>query len=200
MRSILYRWRSMTCLLPLVAVSSLLWAHQSSAQPSNNTKPAAQPVVPSIPSEPGLTTATFGDWLLRCQRSNEADKSRKICEVTQSVQVQGQSAPIAQVAIGRVATGDPLTFTAVLPNSVAFPSTVRVLLDEKDSQGLDLPWRRCLPGRCVADAPAREDVLKRWRAAAEAGRIMFKDGSGRDVALPVSFRGLAQALDALARE
>ncbi|MDR7040123.1 invasion protein IalB [Methylobacterium sp. BE186] len=193
------RWKHQHSLAALL-LGTVLLAGPAAAQQGGAAKAAPQPAAPAVPTEPGLTTATFGDWVLRCQRTAEAEKSRKVCEIAQSMQVQGQSAPIAQVAIGRVAPGDPLTMTAILPNNVSFPSSVRATLDEKDSQGFDLPWRRCLPGRCVADATVRDDTLKRWRSAPEAGRITFKDAGNHDVAIPLSFRGLAQALDALARE
>ena len=71
---------------------------------------------------------------------------------------------------------------------------------DNSGSALDLPWRRCLPGGCFADALAADDVLKRWRGLTEPGRIVLKSASGREVALPLSFRGLAPALDALAKE
>ncbi|GJE70803.1 invasion associated locus B family protein [Methylorubrum podarium] len=152
-----------------------------------------------MPAEPGLTTASFGDWLLRCQRTGEAEKAERVCEVAQSLQVQGQPAPIAQIAVGRIGPA-PLRVTAALPVTVSFPSAVKVLAGEKDAPSLELAWRRCQQGGCLADAALSEDVLKRWRGSAEPGRILFKDAAGREIALPLSMRGLGPALDALAKE
>lgn len=45
----------------------------------------------------------------------------------------------------------------------------------------------------------KDDLLQHWRAQTTQGQLRFKDSAGRDVALPFSFRGLAQALDALAK-
>ncbi|GEO98937.1 invasion associated locus B family protein [Methylobacterium haplocladii] len=163
-------------------------------------QPAAAPPAKPVPNEPGATTASFGDWVLRCQRGGTAEKPVRVCEVAQSMQVQGQNQPIAQIAIGRAGVGEPLQVTVLLPPNVIFPSGVRLLSDEKDSTGYDLTWRRCLPGACVADAPAKDDALKRWRAAGEPGRIVFKNAGGQDVAIPLSWRGLPQALDALVKE
>lgn len=155
---------------------------------------------PTVPAEPLMTTATFGDWQMRCQRVADAGKTRKLCEISQSMQVQGQTAPIAQVAIGRVQAGDPLLMTVVLPTDISFPSSVRIMANEKDTQPFEVSWRRCVPNRCIAETAVKDDVLKRWRALTESGRISFKDSAGRDLALPISFRGLPQALDALLRE
>ena len=43
-------------------------------------------------------------------------------------------------------------------------------------------------------------LLARWRAQDGAGRLTFKNGSGQDTVLPISFRGLARALDALGKD
>jgi hypothetical protein len=42
--------------------------------------------------------------------------------------------------------------------------------------------------------------MNRWRAQNEGGRLMFKNGAGQDVVVPISFKGLGPALDAFAKE
>ena len=170
-------------------------AKPPAAQPAS-TAPAASPV----PTEPSSTTASFGDWTLRCQRITDAGKAMRVCEVAQVLQAQGQQAPIAQIALGRIANGEPVRITAVMPVSVTFPSSVQIVMGEKDAKSVELPWRRCLPTGCFAEIAPGDDVLKQWRKATEQGRILFKDAAGRDLALPLSSRGLDQALDALAKE
>lgn len=164
------------------------------AQPAG-TKPVARP---PVSAEPNMTTASFGDWVLRCQKLPQ-NAAGRVCEVAQTMQVQGQNAPVAQFAIGRASKSEPLRATAVVPPSVSFPSNVQVALD-KDASPLELDWRRCLPGACFADLVVKEDQLKRWRTATETGRLIFKDASSREVAIPLSFQGLGPALDALAKE
>ena len=75
----------------------------------------------------------------------------------------------------------------------------RLAIDDKDTLPADLSWRRCLPGGCFADIEIKDDLLQRWRSQSAQGIIKFKDSAGRDVTLPFSFRGFAQALDALAK-
>jgi invasion protein IalB len=171
-------------------------AQPAAPKPASPATPAAQPVS----AEPSSTTASFGDWTLRCQRASDAAKSGRICEVAQVLQAQGQQTPIAQVALGRLAAGEPLRVTAVMPVSVSFPSSVQIVMGEKDAKPLDLPWRRCIPGGCFADAAPGEDLIRQWRKASEPGRIVFKDAAGRELALPLSTRGLDQAVEALAKE
>jgi invasion protein IalB len=141
-----------------------------------------------------------------CLRSAEQKLTKpeieavRACEVGQSITVQGQSGPIAQLAIGRPAPKEKLRLTIVLPNNVTLTAPVRLGTGEKVDQGLSLAWRRCLTVGCFADNELPDDQLRRYRMTSEPGRLVFQDGAGRELALPFSFNGLAQALDALARE
>ena len=156
--------------------------------------------VPPVSTEPVQTTATYGNWTLRCETTQQGDKPRRLCEVLQLLQPQNQQTPIAQVAFGKLDTGNDLHIVAVLPVNIVFPSSVRVALDEKDTKAVDLTWRRCLPGGCFAEAPATDDALARWRAATVPGRLVFKDAGSREISVSLPFRGLGQALDALAKQ
>jgi invasion protein IalB len=178
-------------------------AAQQAAAPSSSSSQQATSPAPSAAKPAAdaadMTTATFGDWLLRC-RLTETGKPGRSCEVVQTVMIQGQAAPFAQLALGHPASGDPLYFTAVVPPNVTFPSTLRVSFDEKDALPVDVTWTRCLPGGCFASLALPKDVLARWRARDDAGRLGFKNGAGQDATVAISFRGLARALDALAKE
>lgn len=168
------------------------------AKPAAPAAPAASPA--PVSNDPETTTSTYGDWLLRCQRVQDANGSRRNCEVAQAVSVKGQNAPIAQIAFGRINANDPLRVTVVTPHDVSFPSTIRIAMDEKDTQPTELAWTRCLPVGCFASGGPSADALKKWRASSESGRLIVRSGGGQDVAILFSFRGLAQALDALAKE
>ncbi len=177
-------------------------AHGALAQTAKTpARPAATPTTGPEPvsSDPASTSASYGDWLLRCQRVGEADKARRLCEVAQTIQLPNQPNPVAEIALGRPPGDAAMRLTAVLPASVTFPSSVQFATQDKPPRNVDLQWRRCLPGGCFADAAPSDDDLRAWRGATDAGRLTFKDAGGRDVVLPVSFRGLAQALDALGK-
>lgn len=158
--------------------------------------PAAPPAAPPAPA-PDRTTASFGDWVLRCDRLPDVTPPRRVCELGQTVQRQGDAGPQAQVAVGRILPTDPFRLTLLLPINVAFEKAPRLTGDQAS---LDLTWARCLPSGCFANAVVPDDLLSRLRAIKDAGRIEYRDGSGRDVALPISFRGFGEAFDALAVE
>jgi invasion protein IalB len=134
---------------------------------------------------------------LRCQRIAAASSTQQVCEVTQTVQAQGQQNPILQLSIGLLRAKEPMKLTIVAPVNVSFPSVARLAIDEKDLQPAELIWRRCLPGGCFAELEIKDELLKRWRALVAGGLVQIVDAAGREIAIPFSFRGFAQALDAL---
>lgn len=154
---------------------------------------------PQKDAGPDTTTATFGDWMLRCQ-ATQGKPGQRTCEVDQRIIVQGQTAPIAQLVFGRLAPNQPLYLTALLPTNVTFPSVVRIWIDEKDDKPVDVPWTRCLQSGCFATLAMTDPVLTRWRGQEGAGRLRFTNGAGQEIVLPISFRGLARALDALGKD
>ena len=178
----------------LAAPFSVPAAH---AQTAGKAPPTPKPA--PVSEDPELTTASYGDWVVRCQRVGEGEKAVKTCEAAQTIQPQGQTAPMAEYALARGAPSDPLRLTVILPPNIALPSNVRLVADDKDDAGVDLEWRRCIPGGCVADLAPDADTLKHWRALTGSGKLSFKNAGARLVTVPFSFRGLAQALDSLAK-
>jgi invasion protein IalB len=153
---------------------------------------------PPVSAEPQNTSATYGDWILRCARANDGNHA---CEVIQpfQMQVQGQSQPIGQLAIGHRSANakEPMHVTFLITPGISFPSDVRLMSDDKDTQPVVLDWSSCSPSICRADGEFKDDQLKRWKAATANGKLIFKLTTGQPFTIPVSVRGLAQALDAL---
>jgi invasion protein IalB len=166
-----------------------------SAAPASAAKSES---APPVDAEPNSTSASFGDWALRCQRLGNGAETQRVCEVTQHIRAQDQQNPVAELAIGRLK--NPLRLTVVLPVNVTIANPPSFSTDRKVPELLDLDWRKCLPGGCIADALLKDDVLRRWKTQTSAEHITWTDASGRDLAIELSFRGLTQALDALSRE
>ena len=185
---------SLTFLVALSGAGSAL----AQAQPQRPAAPAAPPAAPAGGvSQPDNTTASYGDWVHRCQQG----VGTRICEIVQTLQVQGQQGPVALIALGRPVKTEPLKVVVQVAPNIAFgPNAgVRLALGEKD-EGVLAPYQRCIPGGCFAEIAMSEDLLKRWRAHGEGGQLRFIDAANRPVALPFSFRGFPAAADALARE
>jgi len=160
-------------------------------------KPASK-ALPPVAAKPERTTASFGDWVLRCDSSGSPAK--RVCETAQGMTVQGQTSPIAQIAIGSPDAKTPRQLTLAVPPNLAFAVKPQILSGRPGAAPIELTWQRCTPGACFASGQISDSLLALLGAETEPGRISFKDAADRDATLPLSFRGLSQALDALAKE
>lgn len=187
----------------LLAFPSLATAQAPKAPtqpaPAVNAPAATAPAASQVPAEPRSTSAAFGDWILVCQRIEGATPP-KVCEATHSVQIQGQPGPVLQVAIAKGAKPNERRVTIVVPTNISIGTAPRLATQDKDPQPLQLAWATCVPGGCFANANIADDVMKRMRDNTSPGSVSVTDAGGRNVMIQVSFRGLAQALDALAKE
>jgi invasion protein IalB len=178
--------------IPFLGLSSLSLAQ--------TVKPPVTSEAPGLGvAEPSSTSASYGDWIMRCQRLGNGADADRVCEAAQLIHAQDQQNPVAEVAIGRLKKTDPLHLTIVLPVNIAFPTPPSLSLNGKDVDGLNFVWLKCLPGGCYANALLTDDVVRRWRDETDARRITWNDGSGRESAVGLSFNGLGSALDALNR-
>ena len=175
----------------VIVTGSAVGAHAADKEPA---------APPPVSAEPQNTSATYGDWILRCAKAPEGAAVPRLCEIVQSFQLQGQQGLFAQLAIGRLSPKDPLRLTLNMQPNVSFPSTVKLAVDDKDTQPVELIWRKCVGAAgCFADGDFKDETMKRWKAQTGMGRLQFKDGAGRDLTISFSFRGLPQALDGLAK-
>jgi len=182
--------------LPLFTMPALAQTAQSKTQAPKSV----------VSAEPAVTTATYGNWVLRCVQTpaqGAADSKNSVsqtCEVVQTVQVQGQQQPIAQVALGRLPGESDLILTALLPVNISLPGEVRLSGNGKtgaEEKGtVLLAWRRCLSGACMATAQPDATTLALIRSGTE-GQIHFADANGITQSIPLSWVGLDQAITAL---
>jgi invasion protein IalB len=187
----------------LLAVLALTAAY---AKDEKHDEPVAQADPAPVSTEPQQTSASFGDWVVRCDHPAPGAQGvgKRVCEAAQSLIVKGQQGPIAQIAFGHTPNDKDaaLTLTVLLPVSIAFdkPPKLGPGAGADDPGSASLTYRRCLPGGCLADAKPDTTLLKELRGAGKPGHLSFTDAAERTITLPVSFRGLAQALDDLAKE
>lgn len=183
------------------------------AEPKSEAKSEAKTVPTDHPNsrrqvsraaESRIVTTAFGDWALRCRKESEkkekakdAPKEDRACEISETLEAQDHSGPLAKLSIGRPGGKGDLTAIIILPNNVSFPSSVHIRSDDKDIWGVRLDWIRCIPGGCFAQTTLADATVHYWHGLNTTGAIVFKDSSGENVSLPMSFRGFGEALDAL---
>ena len=170
------------------------------AKPTAPISPADAARPAPISAEPAATTATYGDWLLRCQQIAVAGATtQQICDVTQTVQAQGQQNPLLQLSFGLPGPKEPIKLTIAAPVNVSFPSVALLAIDRKRYATGRTDLASVSAWRIIAELEIKDELLKRWRAQIGGGVVKIVDAAGREIAMPFSFRGLAQALDALPR-
>jgi len=168
-------------------------------QPAQHPAPQAQQTAPAAADQnPQRTTASYGDWVVRCEMV-PGPPPQKNCEMDQLAQVQGQSQPISRVLIPLMPKGEPPKLFVQVPINVSFTAPLKITTDAKDA-GISTPFRRCIPAGCFAEFELKEDLQKKFRAASEPGKILYKNAGDQDVAIPVSFKGFAQAYEALLKQ
>jgi invasion protein IalB len=140
--------------------------------------------------------ATYGDWVLKCLSDSQ---NAKLCELTQLVIEKEKRTPFAQIAIGRLKPDQPLQVTLVAPTNVTFASAARVKTDEKDPNPVDLGWARCLPNACYASAQIKEETFRSWMTKTGPGQVLFLNGAGQVMTIPISFKGLEPGIAAMSR-
>ena len=157
-----------------------------------------RPGVAAQPAAPQQTTATYDDWIVRCE-AQPGPPPQKTCEMVQFTQVKGQPGVLTQIAIGRPVKGQPIKLVIQVPISVWLPTGVRLHSNGKDF-GISATFKRCMPTACFAELDVKDDTIRKFRSTTEAGKLEFKDANQKDIALPVSFKGFGVAYDALSKE
>ena len=140
---------------------------------------------------PERTMAAFGDWVVRCERA----AAGRTCEMAQTMADQRQQ-PVAVVALAR---GTPPRLVVQVPVNITVAEPARLTLDPP----LVLPFRSCVPQGCFAELALGDAAVMarlRARAADAPTRLEWRDPTGAQQVVPVSFRGFTDALDALGRE
>ena len=174
-------------------------AHNAQAPAAPAPAAPAAPVAPAAATQtPQRTTASYGDWVVRCE-IQPGPPAQKACDMEQLAQVQGQANPISRVAIPLPPKGETVKLFVQLPVNVSFTAPIKIMTDDKDA-GITTPFRRCIPAGCFAEVELKDDLQKKFRAATETGKMFFRDAGDHDVALPLSFKGFAQAFEALLKQ
>ncbi|WP_043838991.1 invasion associated locus B family protein [Muricoccus aerilatus] len=163
------------------------------AVPSLSGPPAggAPAALPSTTPRPDRTTASYGDWILRCEM--QAGLSGRQCEVVHTVLDQrGQT--LAQLVARRGATAASILLSAQVGTNVTVADPLRLTVEQA---AISLTFRRCFARGCFAEAQPTEAELSSIVPRTEPAKVEFHDGDGQVVSLPVSLRGLTPALNAL---
>ncbi len=181
----------------------------STAPAKKPAAPAAAPAAPAAstaPKPPGpalgaqeesgptRTTATYDDWVVRCERSDVVGGA-KVCEAAQTLQIGNQQQQlVAQVVFGRLTKDAPLRLVVQLPVGVWLPAGSQFVFGDKP-RTITPQYKFCIRA-CIADVELSADDVAALAAAPGPGKLDFLDRNQQAVSLQISFKGLAAALAA----
>jgi invasion protein IalB len=141
---------------------------------------------------PRTVTATYGDWTVIC--SNQNKNTGGACALAQSEMMPGHPNPVSQIAISRLANGKTIHILFYVPVNLWFESGVTLLSDNSERL-LVVPFRYCIPSKCVADLELTNADIEKLRTQTRPGRMIYKNALQSDVTIPVSFAGFGDALN-----
>lgn len=139
---------------------------------------------------PVQTTATFGDWTVRCRKVSK--KNDTLCEMIQVVPAKNKKGAIANLAVGRLPGDERIRLVIQLPIGVHLPSDVAMKIgDEAIAQA---KFQSCYSSFCLARAELDVTALKRMKGA-RSMTVSFKDRAEQDASISVSLSGFTAAHD-----
>ncbi|GGF48300.1 hypothetical protein GCM10007301_04480 [Azorhizobium oxalatiphilum] len=186
-----------------LSVSGAAFAQQPAA-PAKPAAPAAKPATPAANAQkpalgqdesgPTRTTATYDDWVVRCERS-EAVGGARVCEAAQTLQIgNAQQGLQAQIVFGRLTKESPMRLVVQLPVGVWLPAGSKFIFGEKP-RTISADYKFCIRA-CIADVDVSADDVVALSKEQGPAKLEFLDRNQQPVALEISFKGLAAALAA----
>lgn len=149
---------------------------------------SAAPSFAAEANQPSQTTATFGNWTVRC--NTVAKTSEKVCEMVHLIQSKEKKGALANVAIGK------------LPGQSAFRIVVQLPLDNRLAQPVELsvggkslvtlPYETCFPAFCVAGGEFPDAASEAFKQGKNFV-IAYKSRNGADRKIQASLNGFTDA-------
>lgn len=149
----------------------------------------ASPISAAEGEAPSLTTATFGQWTVRCRPQQD---EASVCEMVQGVQAGNNAGTLANLALGRLPGDDALRMVIQLPIGINLSDGVAIAAGEGASA--NAVFETCYPNLCVAQATVTNELLDAFKGG-ESLTVAFKDRAKRAVSFQVSLDGFSAAYE-----
>lgn len=142
-----------------------------------------------LPGGSSSLTETYDDWSVVCQAQSD-DTSCAVRQVQTSKQT-GQTV----LAIEILGTSeDRLSGSMLLPLGLALAQGAQLKIDDGDA-GTAIAFTTCVPQGCVVPLDLDADTTAKLRAGETLTVNTVATNSTKPLALPVSLKGLSNALD-----
>lgn len=141
---------------------------------------------------PDQTSENYGDWTVRCVARTDLPP----CDMIQVATTTGTNEQVMRFSIAHAGKEETYGVQILVPLGVLVSGGVLVRIDDKtDVDGLK--FTRCEAAGCFIEALMGSDKLAPLRRG-EKGVVAVLNRNGEPLAMPVSLKGFAAAMDAMA--
>jgi len=157
---------------------------------------AAEPSDGAVKTEePIQTTATYGNWTVRCRAAKSAGAG-KLCEMVQAITPAKSPGAIANIALGQPGADAVVRMVIQLPIAISLSEPVSIAVNDKTVA--TLAYQTCYPNFCVAQAQVPNEAIGRFKAA-NTMTLSFSDRTRRTINVKASLKGFTAAYQQLAK-
>ncbi|QNI04744.1 invasion associated locus B family protein [Halomonas sp. SH5A2] len=142
---------------------------------------------PGTASGDNITTESFQDWEVRCQRNAEGPTP---CAMSQLITQPGNDQPLMQVILDYPPQADDPAMSFFVPLGVRLAPGMQLSVD--NGEPIQFPYQVCQEQGCRAVAPIEPSMLQQLRSGTTATLSMI-DPSGERMDLDISLIGFTDA-------
>ena len=142
---------------------------------------------PGAASGEGVTTESFQDWEVRCQRSAEGPSP---CAMSQLITQPDSDQPLMQVILDYPPQIDDPVMSFFVPLGVRLAAGLQLSVD--NGEPVQFPYQVCLEQGCRADVPIEPSMLQQLRSGSTATLSMIGPRGDR-IDLDISLIGFTDA-------
>jgi invasion protein IalB len=138
---------------------------------------------------------TYGNWTAKCEAPKDGIEGG--CFIFQNLVLREGGQRVLQVAVGYVPNSQEPIALLSLPLGISLPPGVSIEI--KADAPLRFPVERCEPNGCRAGLKLQREFLEQL-AHADQMTVRFHDAQRQPIEVPLSLKGLADGLQALASQ
>lgn len=147
---------------------------------------------PGTASGDNVTTESFQDWEVRCQRNAEGPSP---CAMAQLVTQPDSDEPLMQVMLDYPPQAEGPVMSFFVPLGVRLAPGLQMSVD--GGEPIQFPYQVCQEQGCRADVPIESSVLQQLRSGTTATLSMFGPQGDR-MDLDISLTGFTDASNRIA--
>ncbi|WP_331710449.1 MULTISPECIES: invasion associated locus B family protein [unclassified Halomonas] len=147
---------------------------------------------PGTASDDDVTTESFQDWEVRCQRNGEGPSP---CAMAQLITQPDSDQPLMQVILDYPPEADDPVMSFFVPLGVRLAPGMQMSVD--DGEPIQFPYQVCQEQGCRADAPIESSMLQELRSGTTATLSMIGPQGDR-MDLDISLAGFTDASNRIA--